>query len=135
MMSSTTTRAALAAVLLSGTIVAGSAWAEAQTGSAPAGALAKVASFEHQVTGVTVTKDGRVFVNFPRWTEDSAVSVAEVKDGRITPFPMPSGMPGATRARTRFRRATIGSVSRVSWRAPTAISGFSIRPLPPWPHW
>ncbi|MHC1999256.1 SMP-30/gluconolactonase/LRE family protein [Methylobacterium sp. CM6241] len=87
MMSSTTTRAALAAVLLSGTIVAGSAWAEAQTGSAPAGALAKVASFEHQVTGVTVTKDGRVFVNFPRWTEDSAVSVAEVKDGRITPFP------------------------------------------------
>ncbi|KQP00348.1 L-dopachrome tautomerase-related protein [Methylobacterium sp. Leaf91] len=87
MMSSTTTRAALAAVLLSGTIVAGSAWAEAQTGSVPAGALAKVASFEHQVTGVTVTKDGRVFVNFPRWTEDSAVSVAEVKDGRITPFP------------------------------------------------
>lgn len=87
MMSSTTTRAALAAVLLSGTIVAGSAWAEAQTGSAPAGALAKVASFEHQVTGVTVTKDGRVFVNFPRWTEDSAVSVAEVKDGRITLFP------------------------------------------------
>lgn len=87
MMSSTTTRAALAAVLLSGTIVAGSAWAEAQTGSAPAGALAKVASFDHQVTGVTVTKDGRVFVNFPRWTEDSAVSVAEVKDGRITPFP------------------------------------------------
>ena len=65
MMSSTTTRAALAAVLLSGTIVAGSAWAEAQTGSVPAGALAKVASFEHQVTGVTVTKDGRVFVNFP----------------------------------------------------------------------
>ncbi|MHC2018074.1 SMP-30/gluconolactonase/LRE family protein [Methylobacterium sp. CM6247] len=87
MMSSTTTRAALAAVLLSGTIVAGPAWAEAQTGSAPTGGLAKVASFEHQVTGVTVTKDGRVFVNFPRWTEDSAVSVAEVKDGRITPFP------------------------------------------------
>ncbi|KQO49431.1 hypothetical protein ASF24_09845 [Methylobacterium sp. Leaf86] len=87
MMSSTTTRAALAAVLLSGTIVAGSAWAEAQTNSAPTGALAKVASFEHQVTGVTVTKDGRVFVNFPRWTEDSAISVAEVKDGRIAPFP------------------------------------------------
>lgn len=86
MMSSTTTRAALAALLLSGTIVSGVAAAEAQVGPA-AGTLTKVASFEHQVTGVTVSKDGRVFVNFPRWTEDSAVSVAEVKDGRITPFP------------------------------------------------
>jgi sugar lactone lactonase YvrE len=85
-MSSTTTRAALAALLLSGTIVSGVAAAEAQVGPA-AGTLTKVASFEHQVTGVTVSKDGRVFVNFPRWTEDSAVSVAEVKDGRITPFP------------------------------------------------
>ncbi|MCJ2128083.1 SMP-30/gluconolactonase/LRE family protein [Methylobacterium sp. E-045] len=86
MMSSTTTRAALAVLLLSGTIVSGVAAAEAQVGPA-AGTLTKVASFEHQVTGVTVSKDGRVFVNFPRWTEDSAVSVAEVKDGRITPFP------------------------------------------------
>ncbi|GJD39147.1 SMP-30/gluconolactonase/LRE family protein [Methylobacterium bullatum] len=83
---STTTRAALAALLLSGTIATGAAAAEAQPGPA-AGTLTKVASFEHQVTGVTVSKDGRVFVNFPRWTEDSAVSVAEVKDGRITPFP------------------------------------------------
>ncbi|KQP41605.1 SMP-30/gluconolactonase/LRE family protein [Methylobacterium sp. Leaf106] len=86
MTSSTTTRAALAALLLSGTIATGAAAAEAQPGPA-AGTLTKVASFEHQVTGVTVSKDGRVFVNFPRWTEDSAVSVAEVKDGRITPFP------------------------------------------------
>ncbi|WP_018045479.1 L-dopachrome tautomerase-related protein [Methylobacterium sp. 88A] len=86
MTSSTTTRAALAALLLSGTITTGAAAAEAQPGPA-AGTLTKVASFEHQVTGVTVSKDGRVFVNFPRWTEDSAVSVAEVKDGRVTPFP------------------------------------------------
>ncbi len=27
-----------------------------------------VATFEHQVTGVTVAPDGRTFVNFPRWT-------------------------------------------------------------------
>jgi sugar lactone lactonase YvrE len=54
----------------------------------PAGdALTKVASFEHQVTGVTVSKDGRIFVNFPRWTEDTEVSVAEVKDGKVVPFP------------------------------------------------
>ena len=51
-------------------------------------ALKKVATFEHQVTGVTVGRDDRIFVNFPRWTEDSPVSVAEVmKDGSIKPFP------------------------------------------------
>ena len=49
--------------------------------------LEKVAGFEHEVTGVTVTKDGRVFVSFPRWTEDSPVSVAEVKDGKPVPYP------------------------------------------------
>jgi sugar lactone lactonase YvrE len=50
--------------------------------------LQTVARFEHQVTGVTVARDGRIFVNFPRWTEDSPVSVAEVlKDGSIRPFP------------------------------------------------
>ena len=51
-------------------------------------ALKKVATFEHQVTGVTVGRDDRIFVNFPRWTEDSPVSVAELmKDGSIKPFP------------------------------------------------
>ncbi|WP_082652335.1 L-dopachrome tautomerase-related protein [Aureimonas sp. AU12] len=50
--------------------------------------LEQVAAFPHQVTGVTVSEDGRIFVNFPRWTEDSPVSVAEVaKDGSITPYP------------------------------------------------
>lgn len=49
--------------------------------------LEKVASFEHQVTGVTVTKDNRIFVNFPRWTEDAPISVAELKDGKPVPYP------------------------------------------------
>lgn len=49
--------------------------------------LTKVASFKHQVTGVAVSADGRVFVNFPRWTEDTAVSVAEVKNGVVSPYP------------------------------------------------
>jgi sugar lactone lactonase YvrE len=50
--------------------------------------LQQAAQFEHQVTGVTVTERGRVFVNFPRWTEDSPVSVAEVmKDGSLRPYP------------------------------------------------
>ncbi|KQQ96980.1 L-dopachrome tautomerase-related protein [Massilia sp. Leaf139] len=47
-----------------------------------------VARFEHQVTGVTVSEDNRIFVNFPRWTEDTAVSVAELRgDGSIAPYP------------------------------------------------
>jgi len=50
--------------------------------------LRKVASFDHQVTGVTVSETGRIFVNFPRWTEDVPVSVAEVqRDGSIKPYP------------------------------------------------
>jgi len=47
-----------------------------------------VARFEHQVTGVSVSEDKRIFVNFPRWTEDNAVSVAELKaDGALQPYP------------------------------------------------
>jgi sugar lactone lactonase YvrE len=50
--------------------------------------LQKVATFDHQVTGVTVSEDGRIFVNFPRWSEDVPVSVAEVmNDGSIRPYP------------------------------------------------
>lgn len=49
--------------------------------------LELVAKFDHQVTGVTVAGDGRIFVNFPRWTEDAPVSVAEVKGGRLVPYP------------------------------------------------
>ena len=52
------------------------------------GQLTEVARFDHQVTGVAVTGDGRRFVNFPRWTDDAPVSVAEVlKDGSLKPYP------------------------------------------------
>ncbi len=56
--------------------------------SAPPARLTQVATFGHQVTGVSVAADGRIFVNFPRWTEDAPVSVAEVlKDGSVRPYP------------------------------------------------
>ncbi len=42
---------------------------------------------DQQITGVSVSRSGRVFVNLPRWTVDVPVSVGEVKEGRITPFP------------------------------------------------
>jgi hypothetical protein len=56
----------------------------------PAGVakLEIVASFpDQQVTGVAVSKHGRIFVNFPNWSDDHTVSVAEIVDGKIVPFP------------------------------------------------
>jgi sugar lactone lactonase YvrE len=54
----------------------------------PAHRLQKVADFEQQVTGVAVAPSGRIFVNFPRWEEDVAISVAELKpDGSLVPYP------------------------------------------------
>jgi sugar lactone lactonase YvrE len=52
-----------------------------------AASIELVADFGHQVTGVSVSETGRIFVNFPRWTEDTAVSVAELKDGEVHPYP------------------------------------------------
>ena len=46
-----------------------------------------VQAFEHQVTGISVSEDNRIFVNFPRWTEDSPVSVAELVGDSVKPYP------------------------------------------------
>ena len=49
--------------------------------------LEEFATFpKQQVTGVTVSPEGRVFVNFPFWSDDHTVSVAEIIDGKPTPF-------------------------------------------------
>ena len=51
--------------------------------------LVEVASFDNQqVTGVGVSaKTGRVFVNFPYWSDDHLLSVAEIVDGKPKAFP------------------------------------------------
>jgi sugar lactone lactonase YvrE len=52
------------------------------------GGLREEASFDHQVTGVAVSADGRRFVNFPRWTDDAPISVAEIMpDGSLKSYP------------------------------------------------
>src|SRR5215213_8974144 len=38
-------------------------------------------------TGITVSKSGRVFTNFPRWGDPVEFTVAEVKGGKVVPFP------------------------------------------------
>ena len=58
--------------------------------TAVAGAdLQEVASFaDQQVTGVGVsTKSGRIFVNFPYWSDQHSISVAEIVNGEPKPFP------------------------------------------------
>jgi sugar lactone lactonase YvrE len=51
--------------------------------------LEEVASFpDQQVTGVAVSTQGRIFVNFPFWSDGHTTSVAEVgSDGSVKPFP------------------------------------------------
>ncbi len=50
--------------------------------------LFESARFNDQVTGVAVSHQGRIFVNFPRWDKDPLYSVAEVlPDGTLRPYP------------------------------------------------
>lgn len=56
------------------------------------GNLEVVATFNGPLpTGVAVSNDGRVFVNFPRWGDEKLYpdfhTVAEVKDGKTVPYP------------------------------------------------
>ena len=75
----------IAGAALLGVAAAAIGVAHAQTATGP---LTQVAKFDHQATGVAVTADGRRFVNFPRWTDDAPLSVAEVmKDGSLRPYP------------------------------------------------
>ncbi|WP_245739079.1 L-dopachrome tautomerase-related protein [Sphingomonas rubra] len=79
----------LAGIAAAGLIaVAAVGVAQAQGGPGRSSQLTQVAQFDHQATGVAVTEDGRRFVNFPRWTDDAPISVAEVsRDGSLTPYP------------------------------------------------
>src|SRR6266576_4991701 len=56
---------------------------------ATAAQLQEVASFPNQqVTGVGVSqRSGRIFVNFPYWSDDQPLSVAEIVNGQPRAFP------------------------------------------------
>jgi sugar lactone lactonase YvrE len=53
----------------------------------PRSELREVATYEQQGTGVACSKDGRIFICFPRWEQDVTVSVAELKNGQLVPYP------------------------------------------------
>lgn len=47
-----------------------------------------VASFpDAMLTGVTVSADGRIFINYPRWGDDVPFTVAEVVNGKAVAYP------------------------------------------------
>ncbi|WP_257459562.1 SMP-30/gluconolactonase/LRE family protein [Archangium lipolyticum] len=49
--------------------------------------LELVAQSPRQWTGIALSKEGRIFVNFPRWSEDVPLSVAELKNGQVSAWP------------------------------------------------
>jgi hypothetical protein len=52
------------------------------------GRLESVVSFEGAMpTGVTVSQQGRIFINFPKWGDDVQCSVAEIRNGRPEAYP------------------------------------------------
>jgi sugar lactone lactonase YvrE len=52
------------------------------------GALEPVAQFDGPMpTGVTVSHQGRIFVNFPKWGDDVTFTVAEIRNGRPVAYP------------------------------------------------
>lgn len=63
-------------------VASGAPAAEVETAS-----LVEVASSAKQWTGLTMSEDGRLFVNYPRWSADVPVSVAEIVDGEPMPYP------------------------------------------------
>jgi peroxiredoxin/sugar lactone lactonase YvrE len=55
---------------------------------AAAAQLVEVATSDRQWTGIAVSREGRVFVNFPRWSPDVPISVGELTgDGSVRPYP------------------------------------------------
>lgn len=54
----------------------------------PQGILEPVAYFNGAMpTGVTVSHQGRIFINFPKWGDDVAFTVAEVLNGEAVAYP------------------------------------------------
>jgi sugar lactone lactonase YvrE len=52
------------------------------------GTLEVVTSFDGAMpTGVTVSQQGRIFVNFPKWGDDVKYSVAELRNGSLVAYP------------------------------------------------
>ena len=52
------------------------------------GALEEIMQFNGPMpTGVSVSRSGRIFVNYPKWGDPVQFTVAELVNGREVPYP------------------------------------------------
>src|SRR5688572_23875563 len=67
-------------------------------------ALEEVARFSGPMpTDVTVSHEGRIFVNFPRWRDQVSMTVAEVRQGEAVAYPNEAvNRPDASRSAQTF---------------------------------
>ncbi|MBL4560889.1 MAG: SMP-30/gluconolactonase/LRE family protein [Labilibaculum sp.] len=49
--------------------------------------LQVIATSDRQWTGIAVSHEGRVFVNYPKWSDNVPISVAEIVDGKTIAYP------------------------------------------------
>lgn len=75
----------LFAILATGAVAAMSGVASPASAQAQ---VERVATFTGAMpTGVTIAPNGRIFVNFPQWGDNSPYAVGELKNGKVTPYP------------------------------------------------
>lgn len=98
----------------------------------PLGKAEVVATFWHAMpTGVTVSENGRIFVNFPRWGDDVPFTVGEIRQGKVVPYPDAAiNIADNTRPAERFLsvQSVVADGQGKLWVLDTASPGFS-RPV------
>ena len=83
-------------------------------------------------TGITVAAGGRIFVNFPQWGDRSALAVAELKNGKVVPYPdaatnrFDPAHPGATFSSVQ---SVVADGAGRLWVLDTGAPGFGV-PIP-----
>jgi sugar lactone lactonase YvrE len=83
-------------------------------------------------TGVTVSGDGRIFINFPRWGDEVPYTVGELRYGKIVPYPnatinnFDSAHPGETLSSVQ---SVVVDAENHLWILDTAAPSFSA-PVP-----
>lgn len=104
--------------------------------AAPAPHIGKVevvAKFEGAMpTGVTVAPNGRIFVNFPQWGDNSPIAVGEVKDGKTIPYPdalTNTADPAHAAERLISVQSVVADGANRLWILDTGAPGFSA-PIP-----
>lgn len=86
------------------------------------------AFYDAMPTGVTVSHDGRIFVNFPRWGDDVPFTVGELRAGKVVPYPdaainrFDANRPGETLC--SVQSVVVDAANRL-WILDTAAPSFS----------